>query len=86
MIKIEDGAMSDLDFQKDPLNLKNLNSLNLEEASRKIEAPSFNQNDDCFNTKKNNNSLSFIVYLFLVFFALMGLTWIFRFIEKLFFL
>lgn len=74
---------SNLDFQRDPLNFKNLNSHNLDETSRKIQAPSFNHNDDYHKDKSNINSLTFITYLFLVFLGLMGLTWVFRFFEKL---
>lgn len=76
-----------LDYQKDPLDSKNLNGVHWNETFRKTP-PLLNSNEEnCNNEKLENslNSLTFIAYLFLGFLALMSLTWLYRVIKSYFF-
>ncbi|MFA2965197.1 hypothetical protein KWF73_18265 [Acinetobacter pittii] len=75
---------SNLDYQKNPLDSRNLTGVIWQDALRKVDRPPLLNNHD-HNIKNSNvdnsiKSVSFIGGLFLVFFALMGLTWLYRFI------
>ncbi|MFK7256844.1 hypothetical protein ABBZ21_19690 [Acinetobacter baumannii] len=73
---------SNLDFQKNPLDSRNLTGVIWEDALRKVERPPLlsNQDQNFKNSNLDNSikSISFIGGLLLVFFALMGLTWLYR--------
>ncbi|EHU3033107.1 TPA: hypothetical protein ACIFCT_003173 [Acinetobacter baumannii] len=75
---------SNLDFQKNPLDSRNLTGVIWEDALRKVDRPPLLNNADQY-TKNSNvdnsiKSLSFIGGLFIVFLALMALTWLYRFV------
>ena len=95
LIAINEGGVMDdfnsrnnLDFQRDPLDVKNTTGVHWSDSMRKVEPPSlFSQTESHNKHKRDNslNSLTFMVFLFLGFLCLMGITWVYRLFSSFFF-
>lgn len=73
---------NNLDFQKDPLNSKNLTGVHWTDFSRKMEDSPFIENNEHY--KNENNSLDSILILIYVILGFLGLMAFIGLIKRIF--